>query len=81
MKTLYNKGRFRSYEYAKHLRPFLKRIGNKKWRKTGKLEIEDQLNDFASFRKARRQKQLVICAKITKERNGRKESVYKKVSL
>ena len=44
MKNLYNKGKYRSFEYAKHLRPFLKRIGNKKWRKTEKQEIENQLN-------------------------------------
>jgi len=36
MKNIYNKGRYRSREWAKHLRPFLKRTGNKKWRKTAK---------------------------------------------
>ncbi|MDX8570351.1 hypothetical protein OZ666_01570 [Elizabethkingia sp. HX QKY] len=45
VKNLYNKGRFRSREYAKHLRPFLKRIGNKRWRKTRLREIKNQLRD------------------------------------
>lgn len=45
VKNLYNKGRFRSREYTKHLRPFLKRIGNKRWRKTRLREIKNQLRD------------------------------------
>ncbi|MDQ8747621.1 hypothetical protein [Elizabethkingia miricola] len=45
VENLYNKGRFRSQEYAKHLRPFLKRIGNKRWRKTRLREIKNQLRD------------------------------------
>lgn len=36
MKNIYNKGRLRNGEWAKHLRPFLKRGGNKRWRRTGK---------------------------------------------
>jgi len=35
----YHKGKYRSAEWAKHLRPYLKRVGNKRWRKDGK-EIE-----------------------------------------
>lgn len=45
VKNLYNKGRFRSQEYAKHLRPFLKRIGNKRWLKIRLREIKNQLRD------------------------------------
>jgi hypothetical protein len=33
MKNLYDKGRFRSYAYGK-IPPYLKKIGNKKWRRT-----------------------------------------------
>lgn len=33
MKNIYNKGRYRFHEYG-HLRPYLKRQGNKRWRKT-----------------------------------------------
>ncbi len=36
MKNSYNKGKYRNYEWAKHLRKFLKRVGNKRWRKEGK---------------------------------------------
>jgi hypothetical protein len=32
MTNIYNKGKYRSGEWAKHLRPFLKRQGNKRWR-------------------------------------------------
>ena len=34
MTNIYNKGRYRSGEWAKHLRPFLKTIGNRRWRRT-----------------------------------------------
>ncbi|WP_312825669.1 hypothetical protein [Epilithonimonas sp.] len=77
MKNLYNKGKYRSFEYAKHLRPFLKKIGNKKWRKTEKQEIENQLNDFVLFQKARKKKQFKIWVKITTKDNVRKYSEYK----
>lgn len=36
MKNIYNKGKNRDEEWAKHLRPILKRVGNKRFRKTGK---------------------------------------------
>ena len=32
----YHKGKYRGGEWAKHLRPFLKKLGNKRWRKEGK---------------------------------------------
>ena len=31
---IYHKGSYRSGEWAKHLRPYLKRVGNKRWRKS-----------------------------------------------
>jgi len=48
MKRTYNKGKFRSGEWEKHLRPFLKRIGNKRWRKTSK---NIALEEFVKFKK------------------------------
>lgn len=41
----YNKGKFRSGEWAKHLRPYLKRVGNKRFRKTGKY-LDAELEEF-----------------------------------
>lgn len=38
----YHKGKYRSGEWVKHLRPYLKRVGNKRWRKDGKdIELYD----------------------------------------
>jgi hypothetical protein len=45
MRNVYNKGKFRNGEYAKHLRPFLKKVGNKKWRQFAKEEISDELTE------------------------------------
>lgn len=45
MKNLYNKGQFRSREYAKHIRPFLKRKGNKRWRRPRITEVKNQLEN------------------------------------
>lgn len=36
MSKIYHKGKFRNGEWAKHLRPYGKREGNKRWRKAGK---------------------------------------------
>lgn len=77
MKNLYNKGTFRSYEWGK-IPPYLKKYGNKKWRRTAKSEIEDYLNEKVKFRKARKQKQKMIWVKITKEVNGTKYSDFRK---
>lgn len=43
MQHIYHKGKYRSGEWCKHLRPFLKQVGNKRWRKDGAIEIEDTL--------------------------------------
>ncbi|CAI9675382.1 hypothetical protein HZP39_08970 [Elizabethkingia anophelis] len=45
VENLYNKEKFRSQEYAKHLSLFKKRTGNKKWRKNRLEEIKNQLRD------------------------------------
>ena len=44
LNKIYHKG-YRSGEWAKHLLPFLKRVRNKKWRKTAKnlFEFEEEV--------------------------------------
>jgi len=66
MKNIYNKGRYRNGEYAKHLRPFLKTNGNRKWRRTAAGEIkkalveDNQTNQVnQSKRISRKQKKLI----------------------
>jgi protease II len=76
MKNIYNKGTFRSYEWGK-IPPYLKKHGNKKWRRTEKSEIEDQLSETVRFFKQRRKRQKLIRAKITREINGRIDSEYR----
>ncbi len=76
MKNIYNKGTFRSYEWGK-IGPYLKKYGNKKWRRTERLEIEDQLREITQFFKWRRKKRKLIWAKITREINGRITSNYR----
>jgi hypothetical protein len=36
MTNIYNKGRYRNGEWAKHLRPYLKKMGNHRWRRTAR---------------------------------------------
>ena len=43
MRNIYNKGKYRNGEYAKHLSPFLKTNGNRKWRRTSKAVIQNEL--------------------------------------
>ncbi|KFF11833.1 hypothetical protein IW15_14195 [Chryseobacterium soli] len=74
MKNNYNKGPFRAYEYGK-IPPYLKKYGNKKWRRTATSEIKDHLTESAKFRKKRRKR---IWIKITREINGVKRSDYRK---
>lgn len=71
----YHKGKFRSYEWAKHLRPFLKRIGNKRFRKTSINLEEDEL---VKYRKSKKRHRKRIKAKITVQKFGDcKLSYYK----
>lgn len=76
MKNLYNKGTFRSYEWGK-IGPYLKKRGNKKWRRTEKVEIENQLNETIKFFKQRKKRRKLIWVKITREINGRTDSDYR----
>lgn len=76
MKNIYNKGTFRSFEYGK-IGPYLKKHGNKKWRRTEKSEIENQLSEDFKFFKQRKKRRKLIWAKITKEIYGKTHSEYK----
>ena len=61
----YHKGRYRNGEWGKHLRPFQKRVGNKRWRKTSNtLEKETILSSLSKKRQKR------IRVKITKSYFG-----------
>jgi hypothetical protein len=64
MKNIYNKGRYRNGEYAKHLRPFLKTNGNRKFRRTAKNEIENANSEMLEieFQESKR-----IARKLKKE--------------
>ncbi|WP_445458235.1 hypothetical protein [Flavobacterium sp. HNIBRBA15423] len=71
MKNLYNKGTFRGYEYAKHLHPFGKKLGNRKWRATVSTIINEQLsleqNNIVDIRNPaiRKKRRKTIKVKIT----------------
>lgn len=72
MKNTYNKGKYRNFEYAKHLRPFLKRVGNKKWRSGENLVIKEEIsleqteeNGFVGKSKKKSDSSSAIKVKIT----------------
>lgn len=87
MKNTYNKGKFRSFEYGK-IPPYLKRLGNKKWRSTENTTIEEQLsldqideNIFVGNLKVKKNNKIKIKAKITYKFYGDiTRSEYKKYS-
>jgi hypothetical protein len=58
MKNIYNKGRYRNGEYAKHLRPFLKALGNRKWRRTAAVEIEQAFDEEIHTNPVKQQKRI-----------------------
>lgn len=43
----YHKGKYRSGEWCKHLGPFLKRTGNRRWRRDARTEIAAELDETA----------------------------------
>ncbi|WP_157976841.1 hypothetical protein [Taibaiella helva] len=43
MEHIYHKGKYRSGERDRHLRPYLKRKGNKAWHKDAALHIAQEL--------------------------------------
>jgi len=84
MKNLYNKGTFRGYEYTKHLRPFGKKLGNRKWRATVSTIINEQLsleqNNIVDIRNPaiRKKRRKTIKVKITyKGYNDKLTSEYR----
>lgn len=48
MKNLYNKGKFRGFEYGK-IPPYLKTLGNKRWRRTAPMELRSLESEEASL--------------------------------
>jgi hypothetical protein len=87
MKNIYNKGKYRNREWAKHLRPFLKKVGNRKWRIEAKYQIQtDLLIDYQSEQEIekivkripRKQKKKVKVKITTTEFNGQISSTTRK---
>ena len=72
----YHKGKYRAGEWAKHLRPFLKRLGNKRFRKVAATIDDDEFEKFEKSKKKKGRKR--IKAKITVKTFGdSKYSYYK----
>jgi hypothetical protein len=63
----YHKGRYRDRDWAKHLKPFGKRLGNKRFRKTGKniLGEEDPFAPNARRIRIKKKRNQRIKVKIT----------------
>lgn len=59
LNKIYHKGRFRGGEWCKHLRPYLKRTGNKRWRKTG-IQLTDSDEPVLCRKKQRVKKNLTV---------------------
>ncbi|MGG5209835.1 hypothetical protein ACQWU4_12875 [Chryseobacterium sp. MIQD13] len=76
MRNIYNKSSFRAGEYGK-ISQELQKYGNKKWRRTEKAAIEDQLSETFKLKKTRKGRRKTIWVKITKEHNRTKYSVYR----
>lgn len=65
LNSVYHKGTYRNREWAKHLRPYGKRLGNKRFRKTGKNSLEgEDVFAMQSYRSYKKKKQK-IRVKIT----------------
>ncbi|WP_223606831.1 hypothetical protein [Chryseobacterium sp. OSA05B] len=76
MRNTYNKGDFRAGEDGK-ISQELRKYGNKKWRRTAKAVIKDQLSDTFTCKKGRKTRHKIIRVKITKEFNGVKRSDFR----
>lgn len=74
LNKIYHKGKYRSGEWAKHLRPYLKRVGNKRFRKQAVSFEEEEFIKFSRYRKKRARKR--ISAKITVKSYGDREYSY-----
>ncbi len=61
----YHKGIYRGSEWCKHLRPYLKRLGNKRFRKVAATLESDEVERFhKANRKSKKKKKIKV--KITK---------------
>ncbi|MFY0630643.1 MAG: hypothetical protein JXR05_09695 [Flavobacteriaceae bacterium] len=58
LNSIYHKGRYRNGEWGKHLRPYQKRLGNKRFRKTGKL-IVSEIDPHGRVNFPRKKKRLI----------------------
>lgn len=66
MAQTYHKGKYRSGEWCKHLRPYLKRVGNKRWRKDVAADIADELHeDRLAVAREKRKKNKPVKVKTT----------------
>jgi len=79
LNKIYHKGEFRSGEWGKHIRPYLKRLGNKRWRKTGKdlSELEEHTNGFKARRKTKKEIKVRITVRFYGDRKGTSLTRYK----
>lgn len=74
LNKIYHKGKFRNGEWDKHLRPFAKRIGNKRFRKAAVSIEEDEFRKLMKFKKRSGRKR--IKAKITVKLFGDTRTSY-----
>lgn len=73
---IYHKGKYRSGEWAKHLRPYLKRVANKRFRKDALTIESDEYHNLKSLKKWKIRRK--IKAKITLRLNGNSKTSYYK---
>ncbi len=64
----YHKGRFRNGEWGNHLRPFQKKLGNKRWRKTSMAQEKETILGNKISKKPKK-----ITVKITKTLFGNRK--------
>lgn len=65
MKRIYHKGRFRCGEWGKHLRPYCKKVGNRRYRRTAKADIESHVSDSVLSVKPENRRKRVVIVKYT----------------
>jgi len=70
----YHKGKYRGGEWGKHIRPYLKRLGNKRFRKAATLLEENELRLFSRHKKKKGRKTIKV--KITFHSLSRKSYSY-----
>ncbi len=72
----YHKGKYRGGEWAKHLRPYLKRLGNKRFRKVAASLESDEFDRFIKSKRKKGRKKIKV--KITQRIYGDSKSSYYK---